>query len=56
MTKEGMYRSTMVLEYEAKVMTNPTLSSTRNGYKNNNSLYRVLTTCQARFCHCERVE
>lgn len=26
MTKEGMYRSTMVLEYEAKIMTNPTLA------------------------------
>lgn len=38
MTKEGMYRSTMVLEHEPKVMTNPTLNSTRNGYKNNNFL------------------
>ena len=41
MTKEGMYRSTMVLEYEPKVMTNPTLNSTRNGYKNNNFLSSI---------------
>ena len=56
MTKEGMYRSTVVLEYEPKVMTNPTLNSTRNGYKDNNSFYQALTTCQAWFCHHEMAE